>query len=258
MPGSDKKDILYILLTVALFIVIGLYLAFTQGQSLSNVVLIPFRTNNISPTPQSEPEDDSSNDGGDYYAILETNLGVLEVDLLEANSPNSVDNFVYLSESKYYDGTTFHRFIPGLILQGGSRNTLTPDKSDDKFGNPGYTINDEINWDSLGIGDELRSELEAEGYKSNPDVKSIGIDKYTLAWANSQADSNGSQFFFVLGSKDEEKVMKLEGRHTVFGKVTKGQELLDEISDMDVDLSILDEPRPSREIIIKSILIEKR
>ena len=70
--------------------------------------------------------------------------------------------------------------------------------------------------------------------------------------------SNGSQFFFVLGNKDDEKVLKLEGRHTVFGKVTKGQELLDEISDMDVDLSILDEPRPSSEITIKSILIEKR
>jgi len=261
MAGSDKKDILYILLTVVLFIVIGLYLAFTQGQSLSNVVLIPFRTNNLTPTPEekSEQENDDAEDGDvDYFALIETNLGVLEVDLLEDNAPNSVENFVYLSESKYYDGTTFHRFVPGFILQGGSRNTLTPDKSDDKFGNPGYTINDEINWDSLELTDDQRTELEKEGYKSNQDVESVKIDKYTLVWASSEADSNGSQFFIILGDREDEKVLKLDGRHTVFGKVSKGQDLIDEISKMNVDLSILEEPRPAKEIKINSIRIEKR
>jgi peptidyl-prolyl cis-trans isomerase B (cyclophilin B) len=261
MPGADKKDILYILSTVALFIVIGLYLAFTQGQSLSNVVLIPFRTNSITPTTegQSVEEIEESNDeGDDYFAVLETNIGVLELDLLEKNAPNSVENFVYLSESKYYDGTSFHRFIPDLILQGGSRNTLTPDKSDDKFGNPGYTINDEINWDSLELSDDQRNDLEKDGFKNNTDVTSVPLDKYTIAWANSEADSNGSQFFIILGERGDEKVRKLEGRHTVFAKVVKGQELLDEISKFEVDLSILEEPRPTKDITINTIKIEKR
>lgn len=261
MAGSDKKDILYILLTVVLFVVIGLYLAFTQGQSLSNVVLIPFRTNNITTTPEGESQtekNESSQLGEDYFAIVETNLGVIEVDLLEENAPNSVDNFIYLSESRYYDGTSFHRFVPNFMLQGGSRNTLTPDRGDDKFGNPGYTINDEINWDSLQFSEEKRSALEKDGYKNNSEVTSVAIDKYSLAWANSEPDSNGSQFFIVLGDRSDEKVVSLDGRHTVFGKVVKGLELIDEISNMEVDLSVLEEPRPVKEIMIKSILIEKR
>ena len=260
MASTDKKDILYILLTVFLFVVIGFYLAYTQGQSLSNIVLIPFRTNNLTPTPveQSEEEEEANNEGNDYFAIIETNLGIIEVDLLEENAPNSVDNFIYLAESQYYDGTLFHRFIPDFILQGGSRNTLTPDRNDDKFGNPGYTINDEINWDSLELNEDQRTELEKDGYKSNSDVESVGIEKYTLAWASSEADSNGSQFFIVLGDSEDEKVLKLTGRHTVFGKVVKGQELLNQISEMDVDLSVLEEPRPAKEIKILTIRIEKR
>lgn len=262
MIKEDKKDLLYILLTVGLFLVIGFYLAFTQGQSLSNVVLIPFRMNTPSPAPEvqnNEPgEDESQNNEEDYFAIIETNLGTFEIDLLEENAPNSVENFVYLSESKYFDGTSFHRFIPELILQGGSRNTLTPDTSDDKFGNPGYTINDEINWDSLELSENKKKELEEDGYRSNTEVTSIKMDKYVIAWASAEPNTIGSQFFVVLGNYTDEKVKSLEGRHTIFGKVSKGQNLIDEISKMPVDLSDLEEPRLERDLTIKSVKIEKR
>lgn len=256
MGAGDRKDILYILLTVSLFIVIGVYLAFTQGQSLSNVVLIPFRTNSATPTPTEAIEVIEGSE--DYFAKVETNLGVFVIDLLESNAPNSVESFVYLSESGYYDNTSFHRFIPDFLLQGGSRNSLTPDKSDDKYGNPGYVIDDEINWESLEVDDNKKKILEGEGYTSKQGIQSIKIDKYVVAWANSSPNTNGSQFFIVLGDSNDQKTMDLEGRHTVFGKIVEGQALFDEISKMQVNLDNLEEPRPSKDIVIKTITIEKR
>lgn len=265
---GDKKDILYILGTVVLFGLMGLYLAFSQGGSLNSILTIPGRTKplvSLTPSNTSSPEEvvvetsqtpiDSTLD---YYAKIETNLGILEVDLYEKNAPNSVKNFIHLANSRYYDGTKFHRYIPNGLIQGGSRNTLNADPSDDKLGGPGYIIPDETNWDSLSLSDPRKTELTSLGYASNQSVQSISMDRYMLAFASSGPNTNGSQFFVVLGNKEEEIVKGLEGIHTVFGQVILGREIIDALSLLPVNLDNLEDPRPSNDLIINKLTIEVR
>lgn len=264
---ENKKDVLYIIATVILMAVIGLYLAFSHDQSINSVISIPFKTNKNSKTIENNNLEDelkvptqavSENEAVIQMAIFDTNIGVFEVKLAKESAPNSVKSFEFLVNNGYYNDTKFHRYVPGLLIQGGSRNTLTPDLEDDRFGGPGYVIEDEINWESLGLSDEKKKSLEEEGYKNTEGLKSIPMDKYVVAWANSGPDTNGSQFFIVLGSRSEQRVQDLEGHYTVFGEVVSGKNVIDKISNMDVSLDSLDEPRPSSEIVIRSIKIEQR
>lgn len=273
---GERKDILYILSTVGLLAVLGLYLAFTQGQTISSVINIPFRNSPAPTTSQEQSQNPTESPGntqvtpsaiqnggenldeGDYFAIFETNLGTFEVDLAENNAPNSVKNFSFLANNNYYNDTSFHRYLPNLLIQGGSRNTLNSDPEDDRYGGPGYVIDDEINWDSLGFSQDKKNSLAEEGYSSKEDLESLPMDKHTIAWASNAPNSNGSQFFIVLGSKDDPKIQNLEGRHTVFGKVVKGTEVVDKIANLQVNLDNLDEPRPAADVIVKSIKIEIR
>lgn len=268
---ANRRDIVYILSTVVLLAVIGLYLAFSRGQTISSIINIPFR--NVQPTRvenntmQNGSLSDSKTptpvqkelaEGEDYYAVFETNLGIFEVDLAETNTPNSVKSFVFLAENQYYDNTSFHRYLPNLLIQGGSRNTLNDNPEDDRFGGPGYVIDDEINWDSLDIPQEKRDQLYQEGYSSAEGLDSPVMEKYAISWASSAPNTNGSQFFIVLGGKDSSRVKELEGRHTVFGKVVKGTEVIDKISQLEVNLDNLDEPKPAQDVILESVKIEIR
>lgn len=265
---GDKKDIFYIFGTVILFGLMGLYLAFSQGGSLNSILTIPGRTKSfvtIVPTKSTEIEDvvidttqtpiDSTKD---YYAKMETNLGIIEVDLYEQNAPNSVKNFIHLANSRYYNGTKFHRYIPNSLIQGGSRNTLNANPLDDRLGGPGYVIPDEINWESLNLSDARKAELTSLGYASDLTVQSIGMDKYMLAFASSGPNTNGSQFFIVLGVKGDQVVKNFEGVHTVFGQIVLGKEFIDAIALTPVNLDNLEDPRPSQEFIVNKITIEVR
>lgn len=265
---GSKKDLIYIFGTVALFAIMGLYLAFSQGGSLNSILTIPGRTKSfvtIVPTNSTEPEVDvvvdtqaPIDDTKDYYAIIQTNLGTIEIDLYELYAPNSVKNFVHLSNSRYYDGTKFHRFIPNALIQGGSRNTLNSNPQDDKLGGPGYVIPDEINWESLKMSDARKNELTNLGYVSDPNVQSIGMDKYMICFASTGPNTNGSQFFIVLGNKDDQVVKGFEGVHTVFGQIVLGKEIVDSIAALPVNLDNLDDPRPSRDLVIDKVTIETR
>lgn len=268
---ASRKDVMYVLLTVLLLGVIGLYLAFSKGQTINTIIKIPFRsvepTEDIAGEKQNEgtgssdnptPEQGELSEGADYYAIFETNLGRFEVDLAEGDAPNSIKSFVFLAESRYYDNTIFHRYLPNLFIQGGSRNTLNDNPDDDRFGGPGYVIDDEINWDSLDIPQEKRDQLSQEGYSSAEGLDSLSMEKYAISWASSAPNTNGSQFFIVLGDKDSSRVKELEGRHTVFGKVVKGTEVIDQIAKLEVNLDNLDEPKPAQDVVLKSIKIEIR
>ncbi len=268
---GSRKDVLYIFATIILFGVMGLYLAFSKGQTISTVINIPFRNNKptIQPTINISNEDigkptevivpsEELKEGKDYFAIFETNLGSFEIDLAESNAPNSVKSFTFLANNKYYDNTTFHRYLPNLLIQGGSRNTTNDNPDDDRFGSPGYVIDDEINWDSLKLSDEKKEQLKVEGYSSKEGLESLTMEKYSIAWASSSPNTNGSQFFIVLGERKNRKIHELEGRHTVFGEISKGEETLDKISKLEVNLDNLEEPKPATEVIIKSIKIEIR
>ncbi|AWH91110.1 peptidylprolyl isomerase [Dietzia lutea] len=126
--------------------------------------------------------------GVDYSAVITTDAGAVTVDLLEEKAPETVNNFVFLARHNYYDGITFHRVIPGFMIQGG-------DPKGTGSGGPGYEFADE-----LPAGGEYE----------------IG----SMAMANAGPDTNGSQFFIVTGDAG----VSLPPDYSLFGTVTEGME----------------------------------
>jgi cyclophilin family peptidyl-prolyl cis-trans isomerase len=145
-------------------------------------------------------------------AVLHTSEGDVELELFPEEAPKTVDNFTKLAADGFYDGLTFHRVIPDFMIQGGCPlGTGT--------GGPGYTFEDEINEHK--------------------------VERGALAMANAGPNTNGSQFFIVT----TEAAPWLDGKHTVFGKVTAGQDVVDTISMADRDKS----DRPRQPITIDSV-----
>ena len=137
-------------------------------------------------------------------ATLHTNHGAIEIELFEGDAPKTVENFVKLAGDGFYDGVVFHRVIPDFMIQGG-------DPTGTGMGGPGYTFEDEQN-----------------------DHK---VERGALAMANAGPNTNGSQFFIVT----TEAAPWLDGKHTVFGKVTGGMDAVDSIEKTDTDAN--DKPR---------------
>jgi len=129
-----------------------------------------------------------------YIAEVETSRGVFTVELDAEVAPKAVNNFVFLARNHYYDGVSFHRIIPGFVVQGGDPNGDPPGTGD-----PGYSFPDE---------------LPTEG----PPFYEVG----SIAMANSGPDTNGSQFFVVTG----EQGAQLPASYTLFGKVTDGMDVV--------------------------------
>ena len=138
-------------------------------------------------------------------AILKTNLGDIEISFYGDESPNTVNNFLQLAQSGFYDGTKFHRVIKDFMIQGGDPNSKDDDWSNDGIGGPGYKFADEFNKEKLVRG--------------------------SLAMANSGPDTNGSQFFIVT----LEATPWLDGKHTNFGKVVSGMDVVDKIENLPVN-----------------------
>jgi peptidyl-prolyl cis-trans isomerase B (cyclophilin B) len=137
-------------------------------------------------------------------ATLHTNHGAIEVELYDDDAPKTVENFRKLVGDGFYDGVVFHRVIPDFMIQGG-------DPTGTGMGGPGYTFEDEFN-----------------------DHK---IERGALAMANAGPNTNGSQFFIVTTGA----APWLDGKHTVFGKVTGGMDAVDSIEKTDTDAN--DKPR---------------
>jgi len=132
-------------------------------------------------------------------AVIETKFGSMAIRFLPEVAPGHVKNFLDLARKGFYDGTTFHRVIPGFMIQGGDPNSKSPDKSKHGMGGPGYTIKAEFN--------------------STPHKRGI----VSMARAG-HPDSAGSQFFICV--KDS---MFLNNQYTVFGEVVSGMEVADKI-----------------------------
>jgi len=137
-------------------------------------------------------------------ATLHTNHGQIEIELFDEDAPKTVENFLKLARDGFYDDVIFHRVIPDFMIQGG-------DPTGTGTGGPGYTFEDEFNDHKVARG--------------------------ALAMANAGPNTNGSQFFVVTA----EATPWLDGKHTVFGRVTNGMGVVDEISSVDTDSS--DKPR---------------
>ena len=132
-------------------------------------------------------------------AVIETSVGNIEFEFLEDKAPGHAQNFKELANNDFYNGTIFHRVIPGFMIQGGDPNTKNEDRSSHGMGGPGHTIKAEFN--------------------DEPHVRGI------VSMARSQEpDSAGSQFFVVVKDSDF-----LDGQYTAFGRVISGMDVADQI-----------------------------
>ncbi|NKB36864.1 MAG: peptidylprolyl isomerase [Gammaproteobacteria bacterium] len=147
------------------------------------------------------------------HIAIDTKFGTIEIQLLPYVAPNHVKRFIHLTKLGFYDGTIFHRIIPGFMIQGGDPNTLGKDKATYGQGGPGYTIKAEFN--------------------NQPHIRG------TVSMARGEdINSAGSQFFIVTKSS-----RFLDKKYTVFGRVTKGMHIADKISSQKRDRNDLPKER---------------
>ncbi len=158
-----------------------------------------------------------------FVAVMSTSMGDITIELNSKDAPNTVANFVKLAKSGFYDGTKFHRVIPNFMVQGG-----------DPFTKDNSLINE---WGKGGPGYAFADEIHTNNFNK------IG----TISMANSGPNTNGSQFFLNVVDNDF-----LDGKHTVFGTITDGMEVVNTI----VQVPTEGADRPIEAIIINSITIK--
>jgi peptidyl-prolyl cis-trans isomerase B (cyclophilin B) len=148
-------------------------------------------------------------------ATMQTSHGTIEIELYGDDAPKTVENFVKLSRDGFYDGVVFHRVIPDFMIQGGDPTGTGP-------GGPGSQFEDEFN--------------------------DHRVERGALAMANAGPNTNGSQFFIVTA----DACPWLDGKHTVFGRVTSGMDVVDTISNLDRDAR----DRPRDDVKIHSVSVD--
>ena len=157
----------------------------------------------------------------DDEALIRTLLGDIKVELLKDKAPKTVDNFIKLAKSGFYDNTKFHRVIENFMIQGGDPNSKGDNKTTYGLGGPGYQFDDEIS--------------------DEPLVRGI------VAMANSGPNTNGSQFFIITAAETP----WLQGKHTAFCKVISGMDIVDKISRVARD----GDDVPLHQVIVEKIIL---
>jgi cyclophilin family peptidyl-prolyl cis-trans isomerase len=160
---------------------------------------------------------------GEEVAVLQTNLGRIVLQFLSDVAPNHVQNFKSLARSGFYDGTKFHRVIPGFMVQGGDPNSRSEDRSVHGTGGPGHTVKAEFN--------------------STKHVRGI-----LSAARTAHPDSAGSQFFLMVANAPH-----LDGQYTAYGKVVEGMDVVDKIVALPRDGR--DNPLPANPAVIETVTI---
>lgn len=209
----------------------------------------------LEPFTYTRPPEFTIDNSQDYFLDLRTNYGTITVDLFEKSAPNNVNNVVFLAGRGYYNGTKFHRLFPDFMLQGGDRNTLDEEPLNDGLGGPGYFVDDEINWESLGFGSEKQQELALKGYSSEPLLTSKHLTAFSMAMASTAPDTNGSQFFIVLADPSDPRLAALDGYFTVVGRVYAGADVLAKIKQIPVDTTDPNLPRPKEGIVLEEATV---
>jgi cyclophilin family peptidyl-prolyl cis-trans isomerase len=172
--------------------------------------------------PEVTPENNTNDTKKIMQAVLNTNKGAITIEFFDAQAPNTVANFVKLAQEGFYDGIKFHRVIAGFMIQGG--DPLTKDDSKMAMwgtGGPGYQFADEL------------------GPTNKNDVG-------TISMANAGPNTNGSQFFINVAANNF-----LDGKHTVFGKVVAGMDVVTVIENVKVGAN----DRPIEAVVINSITL---
>jgi len=162
------------------------------------------------------------------FATIVTSEGSIKVELFNQSAPQTVANFVILANKDYYNGVLFHRVIKDFMVQTGDPLSKDADPSNDGTGGPGYTFPDEINDQTPKL------------------VRGV------LAMANSGADTNGSQFFIIT----KDAVDWLDGKHTPFGQVVYGMDVVDKIGNTKTTGSEgTPADRPVKDVVVTDIII---
>ncbi len=153
-----------------------------------------------------------------HIVTIKTNFGEIQFETYDADAPKTAANFIALANKGFYDGLTFHRVIDGFMIQGG-------DPNGNGTGGPGYAFPDELN---------PNTESYKEGYK-----------KGVVAMANAGPNTNGSQFFIMLQD------YSLPHSYTIFGKVIKGQEIVDVIGKVSTGAN----DKPLKPVIMEKVTV---
>ena len=207
-----------------LAIIIGLIILVMVIYSLS-------QSDNLTEPDKNKPMSPTVNTSS--IIKLETNLGEIQFETYPADAPETVANFIKLANEGYYDGLIFHRVIDGFMIQGGDPNcspelSKRPATGPCGTGGPGYQFKDELN-------------PETTSYQA-------GYQKGVVAMANAGPNTNGSQFFIMLADTP------LPHDYTIFGKVIKGQEVVDKIGQVKVGQN--DKPLETV-MVIKATVIDE-
>lgn len=164
---------------------------------------------------------DYSNDSNPVAEIMMSDGSLIKIELYPQAAPNTVNNFIYLANSGFYDGLAFHRIIPDFMIQGG-------DPNGDGTGDPGYSI---------------AGEFEDNGFKN-----SLKHTRGVISMARAQSyDSGGSQFFIMVAD-----TQSLDGQYAAFGKVTEGMEVVDGIVSRSRDSS----DKPKEPVIMTKVTVD--
>jgi len=160
-------------------------------------------------------------------AVIKTNEGEMVVQFWTDAAPNTIENFKKLARQGFYDGTIFHRIVKGFMIQGGDPNSKDPTKES-----------------AYGAGDP--------GYKIKAEFNDHSHDRGVISMARGpDPDSAGSQFFICLAP-----VRRLDGQYTTFGKLIKGEDVLDKIGNTPVERNAQGEmSKPTKRIVIESVKI---
>src|SRR6476659_8300521 len=172
-------------------------------------------------------EEKSPMNSSNEVAVIKTSEGDMVVQFWTDAASRTIENFKKLARQGFYDGTIFHRIVKGFMIQGGDPNSKDPSKEN-----------------SYGEGDP--------GYKINAEFNDHSHDRGVISMArSSDPDSAGSQFFICLAP-----VHRLDHQYTTFGKLIKGQDVLEKIGDIPVTRNSTGEPsKPSKRVVIESIKI---
>lgn len=229
----NPTAVLYLIILVIITLLIG----FATGDSTSTSLRSSRKTIDVTDTTASADKIEANDSvikeddkvGHDdiinnkkQMITLETTLGNIDIELYADKSPKTVENFLKLAKDGFYENTKFHRVIKGFMIQGGDPYTKGTDTSVYGTGGPGYKFEDE--------------------------PSTMPMVRGTLAMANSGPNTNGSQFFIVTAAETP----WLVGKHTIFGKVVSGMEVVDAIENSKTDARDL----PITPVVVNRVVVK--
>jgi cyclophilin family peptidyl-prolyl cis-trans isomerase len=215
-----KQNLLIGTVLVTVLLIGGYYLVYNPSikeavTNKTNTININMNNNTSTATPNNNQPNVNL-----PKATLDTSMGKIVVEFYDADAPKTVTNFIKLTGKGFYNGLTFHRVIPGFMIQGG-------DPNGNGTGDPGYKFADELN-------------PTTDSYKA-------GYKKGVMAMANSGPNTNGSQFFIMTAD------YQLPNNYTIFGHVVSGQDIVDAIANVKRDGN----DKPLTPVVIKGVTIQK-